>query len=170
VIDKAFWEEWYAQKDQVWSGDPNPQLVADAAGLTPGRALDIGAGEGADAIWLAERGWDVTAVDIASLPLERGRAEAERRGRGIAERITWVVADVTDRLPEPAGYDLVTLQFVHLTPAERAVAFPACAAAVAPGGTLLVVGHHPSDMATGVGRWPALDRFLTAEDLAADLD
>ena len=152
VMDKAFWEDWYAQKDQVWSGNPNPHLLADTSGLTPGRALDVGAGEGADAIWLAEQGWEVTAVDIASLPLERGRVEAERRGEGRADRITWLAADITEWAPEAAAYDLVTLQFVHLTTAERAVGFRRCFDAVAPGGTLLVVGHHPSDMEAGVGR------------------
>ncbi len=170
VIDRAFWEDWYAQKDQIWSGNPNPQLVADTAALAPGRALDVGAGEGADAIWLAEQGWEVTAVDIASLPLERGRAEAERRSPSVAGRITWLPADITDWTPEPGSYDLVTLQFVHLTRDERAVGFRSCADAVAPGGTLLIVGHHPSDMDAGVGRWPDIDRFFTAEQLADDLD
>ena len=130
----------------------------------------MGAGEGADAIWLAEQGWDVTAVDIASLPLERGRAEAERRSASVAGRITWLPADITEWTPDPGSYDLVTLQFVHLTRDERAVGFRGCADAVAPGGTLLIVGHHPSDMEAGVGRWPDLDRFFTAEQLADDLD
>ena len=131
VMDQAFWDGWYAQTDQVWSGDPNPWLVAEAGGLTPGRALDVGAGEGADALWLAEQGWEVTAVDIAALALDRGRAEATRRGGDVAGRIDWHPADVTTWAPPAGAFDLVTLQFVHLTAAERAVAYPACAAAVA---------------------------------------
>jgi SAM-dependent methyltransferase len=169
LLDRAFWDDWYRQKDRMWSGHPNPHLVTDAAGLVPGRALDIGAGEGADAIWLAEQGWEVTAVDIAALALDRGRAEAERRGPDVAGRIRWQAADITEWSPAPAAHDLVTLQFVHLTSPERAVGFPGCIAAVAPGGTLLIVGHHPSDLETDIGRWPDLDRFFTAEHLAADL-
>ena len=170
VIDRAFWEDWYAQRDQVWSGDPNPHLLTDTTGLTPGRALDVGAGEGADAIWLSEQGWQVTAVDIAALPLERGRAEAERRGGDVADRITWRPADITEWEPPTGTYDLVTLQFVHLTATERAIGFRHGADAVAPGGTLLIVGHHPSDLESGIGRWPDLDRFFTPEQLVDDLD
>jgi thioredoxin reductase/SAM-dependent methyltransferase len=168
-LDQAFWEDWYAQKEQIWSGNPNPHLVTDTADLTPGRALDIGAGEGADAIWLAEQGWEVTAVDIAALALDRGRAEATRREPSVAGRVDWLAADITRWSPTPKAYDLVTLQFVHLTSAERAVGFPGCYEAVAPGGTLLVVGHDMSDLDTSAGRWPDDDRFFTAEELAADL-
>ena len=169
VMDQAFWDGWYAQTDQVWSGDPNPWLVAEASELTPGRALDVGAGEGADALWLAEQGWEVTAVDIAALALDRGRAEATRRGGDVAGRIDWHPADVTTWAPPAGAFDLVTLQFVHLTAAERAVAYPACAAAVAAHGTLLVVGHDHSDLDTTAGRWDLPDRFFTAAELARDL-
>jgi SAM-dependent methyltransferase len=169
VLDRAWWEDWYAQRDQVWSGEPNPWLVAEAGELAPGRALDVGAGEGADAIWLAERGWRVTAVDIAEAALGRGRAEAARRGAAIADRITWEAADVT-RWAAPSGaFQLVALHFVHLGPDERSVAYARSAAAVAPGGTLLVVGHHPADVRGG-GPGHDLDRFFTPEELVAGLD
>jgi SAM-dependent methyltransferase len=169
VLDQAFWDDWYAQQERVWSGNPNPHLVTDTAPLTPGRALDVGAGEGADAIWLAEQGWEVTAVDIAALALARGRAEAEGRGATVAGRIDWLAADITEWSPMSGAYDLVTLQFLHLTSAERAVGFARCYQAVAPGGTLLVVGHDMSDLDTTANRWPDDDRFFTAEQLAADL-
>ena len=99
VLDHDFWEGWYAERDQVWTGNPNPALVDEAAGLAPGRALDIGAGEGGDAIWLAARGWTVTAVDIAETACERGRQAAEGAGADIAGRITWQAADIVTWAP-----------------------------------------------------------------------
>src|SRR5690606_32465340 len=157
-----FWDARYGTADRIWSGNANPHLVADTADLTPGRALDIGAGEGADAIWLAGRGWTVTAVDISSVALERGRTEAASLGADVAERITWTHRDVlTEDLP--AGpFDLVSLQFMQLDAATRTPLFRRSMAAVAPGGTLLVVGHHPSDMTTSAHRPRYPDLFYTA--------
>jgi thioredoxin reductase/SAM-dependent methyltransferase len=169
VLDRAFWESWYAEREQVWTGDPNPALVAEADGLTPGRALDIGAGEGGDAIWLARRGWTVTAVDIAETACERGRRAAEAEGAEIAARVTWQAADVVTWAPPARAFDLVAVHYVHLTADERATAYAACAEAVAPGGTLLIVGHHPGDMDDAAGRWGD-DRFFTAEQVADELD
>ncbi|CAN5764443.1 MAG: FAD-dependent oxidoreductase [Ilumatobacteraceae bacterium] len=167
VMDEAFWEERYRTKPLIWSGQPNPQLVNEMGDVPPGRALDVGAGEGADAIWLAERGWTVTAVDISSVALSRGRQEAERLGAGTAERIEWIHADVTGWEPPTAAFDLVTTHYLHGLPGDRDRLYARCAAAVAPGGTLLVVGHHPSDLHAGVGRpqWPEL--LFTADDIAA---
>jgi thioredoxin reductase/SAM-dependent methyltransferase len=169
VMDEAFWDERYRSAPQIWSGNPNPHLVSGAEELTPGRALDVGAGEGADAIWLAEQGWQVTAVDISEVALERGRAEAERRGADIAGRITWVHADVLGWEPPVAAFDLVTLQFIHLPSGARRPLYEHCAQAVAPGGVLLIAAHHPSDMHSGARRPPVPDMFFTAEDLAGEL-
>lgn len=136
----GFWDARYGEKDRIWSGRPNQALVAEASDLHPGRALDLGAGEGADAIWLAERGWQVTAVDVSQVALDRGAVEAEHAG--VAALIEWQRHDLTKTFP--AGeYDLVTAQYLH----APAPAFPRreilarAAAAVAPGGVLLVVGH-----------------------------
>jgi thioredoxin reductase/SAM-dependent methyltransferase len=170
VHDAAFWDGWYAQRDRLWSGDPSPHLVTDSAGLARGRALDVGAGEGGDAIWLAEQGWSVTAVDLSAVALERGRDEAERRGAEVAAAIDWQVHDIVEWEPPSRAFDLVSVHFLHLVQAERDLAFRRCADAVASGGTLLVVGHHPSDVEAAVGRSPARERYFTAEDLAADLD
>ena len=169
MFDEQAWEERYRATDAMWSGRPNPQLVAEAADLPPGSALDVGCGEGADAIWLAERGWQVTAVDISPTALERGRAHAETRGPEIADRIRWVHADVTAELPGE-----------RVRPGVRAVHAPAAGAAagavrpagraVAPGGTLLVVGHDFSDVAAGAHRPPEPERFFTAEEVAESLD
>lgn len=170
VFDEAFWDRRYGSADQIWSGRPNPQLVADLAGLTPGRALDVGAGEGADAIWLAERGWTVTAVDISSVALERGRAQAATLGTGLADRIDWVRTDVLES-DLPAGpFDLVTLQFMHFGREARTALFRRCIEAVAPGGTLQIVAHHPLDMESPVGRPKMPDFFYTADEIAALLD
>jgi SAM-dependent methyltransferase len=167
VFDRGFWEELYGSQTSVWSGRPNPQLVTEAADLRPGRALDAGCGEGGDALWLAESGWRVTAVDFSATALERGAKQAA--AQGLDERISWVRADLTSWAPE-GQFDLVSAQFMHLPTPERTALFARLAATVAPGGTLLIVGHHPSDLETEARRPPVPDMFFTAEDVAATLD
>jgi len=133
-----FWEERYASR-QVWSGKVNATLADVAGVLQAGRALDLGCGEGGDALWLAENGWTVTAVDISSTAIERGRTVAAERG--LAERIDWIAADLTDWTP-PGNYDLVSACFLQ-SPLElgRAAIVKRAAGAVAPGGHLLLVSH-----------------------------
>jgi SAM-dependent methyltransferase len=162
-----FWDERYGSKDRVWSGNPNPQLEREVADLAPGRALDAGSGEGADAIWLARRGWRVTALDISAVALERGAAHA---GPELADRITWQRADLLDWTPHDQRYDLVSAHFLHLPSELRARVYANLAASVADGGTLLVVGHHPSDLQTTMGRPNLPDLMFTAEQLAAALE
>jgi SAM-dependent methyltransferase len=169
VHDQAFWEERYRSQDALWSGRPNPQLVAEASGLAPGTALDVGCGEGADAVWLAERGWRVVATDISTVALERAAAHARTLGPEIAERISWQQADITaDALPsvlEPGAYDLVSSQFMHLPKDQRLVLQRRLGEATAPGGVLLVVGHHPSDLDGALPRPMESDWFYTAEEV-----
>jgi len=162
VMDPTFWNERYRSSETVWSRNPNPQLVAEAAELVPGEALDIGCGEGADAICLAERGWKVTAVDVSTVALERAAAHAATVSTTAAQRIVWQNADLRGWVPPPATYDLVSAQFMqpHRT----------LAASVAPGGTRLIVGHHPSDLQTTVPRPPVPELFFTACDVAPVLD
>ena len=169
MYDEQSFEERYQATDALWSGKANTQLVAEAADLAPGTALDVGCGEGADAIWLAERGWQVTAVDFARTALERGRAHAETVGAEFAGRISWVYADVTADLPGDR-FDLVSAQFMHQPPEPRQRLFAGLAAAVAPGGTLLVVGHDFSDVAAGAHRPDMPERFFTAAEVAESLD
>jgi SAM-dependent methyltransferase len=164
------WDERYRSKPQIWSGKPNVQLVREAAGLHPGKALDLGCGEGADAIWLAERGWQVTAVDFARTALQRGQAQAETRGPEVAGRIRWVYADLTTEEVEEKSFDLVSAQFMHLPSEALRELFTRLAAAVAAGGTLLIVGHHPSDLRTTVQRMHFPDMMFTAEEVASSLD
>jgi SAM-dependent methyltransferase len=173
VFDEEFWEDRYRSADHhhgLWSGRPNANLVAEASDLPPGTALDAGCGEGADALWLAGRGWRVTAVDIARTALDRAAAHAAAGDPETAARVEWRKEDLTTWEPPAGGWDLVSAQYIHLPPAERDSLVRRLAAAVAPGGTLLVVAHHPSDLETTIGR-PALPEvFYTADELAAGLD
>ncbi|HSS10496.1 MAG TPA: class I SAM-dependent methyltransferase, partial [Acidimicrobiales bacterium] len=168
--DEGFWNERYRSAPRVWSGNPNPQLVAEIANLRPGRALDVGCGEGADAIWLAQRGWDVVATDISSVALERASQHARDSDPVATAHIEWQQADLLVEPPEPDAFDLVSVQFMHLPAEPRTQLFTALAASVRAGGTLLVVGHHPSDLATGVPRPPMPDLFYSADEVAGLLD
>ena len=144
----AYWDERYGTAERLWSGAPNTQLVAEAADLQPGTALDAGCGEGGDAHWLAARGWRVTALDVSAVALRRGAAHAPP---DVADRIRWQQADF--RTWEPGGetFDLVSAQFLHFPSALRKRVYANLAAAVAPGGTLLIVAHEPSELHTGMG-------------------
>jgi SAM-dependent methyltransferase len=168
IMDETFWDERYGQADAIWSGNPNPQLVDETADLPAGTALDVGCGEGADAIWLAGRGWHVTAVDISQVALDRAVKHAE--AAGVADRISWLRADLTDGTSPGAGFDLVSAHFLHLPTDQRVPLYRRLAATVAPGGTFLVVGHHPSDMATAMGRPNLPDLYFTAAQVAEELD
>jgi SAM-dependent methyltransferase len=167
VSDASFWDERYRSADAIWSGDPNPQLVAEVSGLAPGTALDVGCGEGADAVWLAERGWHVTAIDISGVALERARKAAANAG--LTERIDWRQGDIATWTPE-RSYDLVSEQFMQFAPPLRDAVFHRLAAAVAIGGTLLIVGHHPSDLETTMRRPRTPGVLYTAEEIAELLD
>jgi SAM-dependent methyltransferase len=169
MFDQEWFEERYRAAPALWSGHPNPQLVAETAELPPGRALDAGSGEGADAIWLAERGWRVTAVDFSPTALQRSAEHAAGRGVEVAGRIDWRQADLTTWAPPASTFDLVSAQYMHLPPEPRAALFARLAAAVAPGGTLLIVGHDFSDLAAGAHRPDMPEMFFTAEEVAASL-
>ena len=147
LFEAPSWEERYSG-EQVWSGRVNAQLAAEAASLARGRALDVGCGEGGDAVWLASQGWSVTALDFAAAALERTAAAAATAGVG--ERVSTRKADVRTWTPDGEAWDLVSAQFMHLPDGGMVDLVRRLAAAVAPGGTLLVVGHHPDDHSTGL--------------------
>lgn len=170
AFDQAFWDERYRSAPALWSGQPNPVLVAEVAGLDAGSALDIGCGEGADACWLALRGWQVTAVDVSTVALERGAGHARELGPDVERRINWRHADLREPPTVEESFDLVSAQFMHLPDAERRPLHRRLAGLVAPGGTLLVVGHHPSDLETTVPRPPVHELYFTASEVAAMLD
>lgn len=138
-LPEDYWNAFYAEHDQIWSGRPNVVLVDEVSGLTPGRALDLGCGEGADAIWLAQQGWTVTAVDISSVALRRAAQHAE--DAGVADRIDWQQHELGTSFPS-GEFDLVSAQFLHSkTELPRDGILRSAAAAVAPGGVLLIEGH-----------------------------
>lgn len=170
VLDAGFWDERYRSAGRVWSGNPNPQLVAEVAGLAPGRALDAGCGEGADAIWLARRGWTVVAADISGVAVQRAARHATDTDPEAAARIEWRQADLVAQPPEHRAFDLVSVQFMQLPPEPRARMFAVLAAAVKAGGTLLIVGHHPSDLSTGVRRPPMPELFYTPAEVTGMLN
>jgi thioredoxin reductase/SAM-dependent methyltransferase len=167
VLSRDYWEERYGSGKRVWSGNPNPHLVATAADLPPGTALDVGSGEGADAVWLASRGWKVTGVDISQAALDQAAQHAAEAGVDAA----WLQADITAWDPAPARFDLVSAQYVHLPRPARDALYRRLAAAVRPGGTLLIVGHHPADLEVPTLRRPRLPHLMfTADEIASLLD
>lgn len=158
-MDQQHWNEYYQSNEEPWT-IPDEALVAEVEDMTPGRALDLGAGEGGDSIWLAERGWDVTAVDYA--PAAIATLEEIARGRGL--RIEGVVANILEYRPQ-SSYDLVIMCYMHLPAAERATMLANASAALAPEGTLLFIAVDPSDNSS--------DDFhgllATAEEVIAEL-
>jgi len=170
LFSQAFWDQRYQASGSLWSGHPNPQLLAEAAGLPVGTALDAGCGEGADATWLAGRGWRVTAVDISTVALDRGAAHARELSSELAERITWQQADLLSWEPPPQRYDLVSAQFMQLPAEPRAAFFGRIGTGVSKGGTLLIVGHSPGDLNTTAPRPPLPELFFTAAEVAERLD
>ncbi len=146
-MDAESWDRRYAEKEWVLSLEPNQIVVDLVSPLDPGRALELGAGEGRHAVWLARRGWQVKAVDFSGVGLDKAR----RRARECGVELECVLADVRDWRPAPGGYDLVLLAYMHPLPPEREAVFAAIADAVAPGGHLLVLGLDVTDPRAGRG-------------------
>jgi thioredoxin reductase/SAM-dependent methyltransferase len=163
-----FWEEFYGGDRKPWTGRPNPALVGELADRPApvGRALDLGCGAGADAVWLAEQGWDVTGLDISAAALDQAAVAA--RGAGVTDRVSWVRHDLTDGLPD-GEWDLVVAAYLH-SPVEfqREKVLRLAMAAVAPGGSLMVIGHQGH--ASPEHDPPEDVKFPTAADVLAVLD
>jgi SAM-dependent methyltransferase len=165
-VDSAQWDERYSGAEYEWKMAPNQFVAARLADLTAGRALDLAAGEGRNSVWLAEGGWRVTAVDFSRVGLEKGRKLAASRG---VAGIDWVVADLRDYRPAAAAFDLVLVAYLHCDAALRARVLGRAAAALAPGGTLFIVGHDLANLSEGTGgpQDPAV--LYTAQVLRAEL-
>ncbi|WP_154674150.1 class I SAM-dependent methyltransferase [Nakamurella lactea] len=164
---QEFWDQLYLEADRRWSGNANRLLVENVDGLTPGTALELGCGEGADAVWLAGQGWRVTAVDVSPVALARAAAYAAEAGVG--DRIDWQAHDLKQTFPS-GTFDLVCAQYLHSRqdrPAEREPILRAAAAAVAPGGTLLIIGHAavPASAGHHDAELPSTEQTLRALDL-----
>jgi SAM-dependent methyltransferase len=163
---KAQWEEHYGERERVWSGRVNVQFADVVADLAPGRALDLGCGEGGDAVWLAERGWHVVAVDISDTALGRAREAAD--SRGVADRIEFVQLDLADSFPH-GTFDLVSSQFLHSTvPLDRTKILANAAAALRSDGLLVIVDHGSAP--PWVSKLDHHHEFPSAEEVIAGLD
>jgi SAM-dependent methyltransferase len=147
AMDSDAWNRRYADREFVWTSEPNRFLVAQTAGLEAGRALDLACGEGRNAVWLAEQGWRVTGVDFSEVGLEKARALAAAGG----VRAEWVTADLLDYTPEPHAYDLVLVFYLQVPATERRPIVRAAAGAVAPGGVFLLVAHDRGNLEHGHG-------------------
>lgn len=154
-MDAEAWDRRYADPDRPPSSDPNPALVELVSHIQPGRALDLAAGAGRNAVWLAGRGWRVTAVDFS----RAGLAEARRRAEAARGDMEYVHADVYDYSAPPAAFDLVLVAYLHPEPAHRPALFAIAADAVAPGGNLLVVGLDATDPNAATGTMDPEKRF-----------
>jgi SAM-dependent methyltransferase len=173
-LDRGFWDGRWSEvlrdhAEQIAQRPPNAYLTATVDGLAPGRALDAGCGNGAEAFWLAVHGWQVIAVDFSATVLAHCRSTAETLGPDIAGRIQWVEGDLATWTPEPGAYDLVSSLYVHVAGSVEAMV-TRLAAGVAPGGTLLLVGHLPIDPVTGAETPAAGQVQVTVEAAAATLD
>jgi SAM-dependent methyltransferase len=141
------WNERYAARELIWSAEPNHLFAEQVQDLVPGTALDVACGEGRNALWLAEQGWQVTAIDFSDVAIDKARRIAAERG----VTVKWIADDVSEcPLPERA-FDLVCILYLHTDPAERALWLPRVIDAVSPGGTFLYIGHDPSNIEHGVG-------------------
>jgi SAM-dependent methyltransferase len=160
------WDVRYARQDQLWSGQANGVLVTEMTGAPPGRALDVGCGEGADAIWLATQAWRVTAIDVSRVAIDRARAAA----RAADVVVHWVHADIAAAPPQPGAYDLVSVQYPALERTPDDTVIRGLLAAVAPHGTLLVAGHVPLDPDHARSHGFEHADYLQPPDIAAHLD
>lgn len=144
MFEPPGWDERYSGPEKIWSGNPNPQLVAEVSRMAPGTALDVGCGEGGDVIWLASQGWTVTGADFSANGLARAARHAEQAG--VADRVDWWQVDARSFAAGGRTYDLVTSHFLHPPDGGMVEVTRRLAEAVAPGGHLLVVGHAPSEV------------------------
>jgi SAM-dependent methyltransferase len=164
-MQREDWDRRYAAVENLWATRPNRFLVAEVAELPPGRALDLACGEGQNAIWLASLGWDVTGVDYSEVAIAKANARAERDG--IAVQFT--SADLVEYEPGRAAYDLVLVLYLHIPSAQRGAVHAKASAALAPGGTFLLLGHDRANLTDGVGGPSDPDLLYTADEIAAEL-
>ena len=161
-MDSSAWDARYADSELVWSAGPNQFVEQALADLPPGRAVDLAAGEGRNAIWLARRGWRVTAVDFSQVGLDKGR----RLAGGTA--VDWVCADAT-RWSAPEPVELVVIAYLQLPAGERAAAVRHGFRALREGGTFFLIAHDATNLAEGTGGPQDATVLYTAEDVLADL-
>ncbi len=165
IVDRNEWNRRYSISDFVWTVNPNQFVVAETEDLRPGRAVDLACGEGRNAIWLAERGWEMTAVDFSEVAIEKGRRLAQSRGA----RVEWVVADLATYELFPDFYDLVLVCYLQIPEPERRSVIDQARRAVAPGGTFVWIAHDLSNLDYGVGGPKSPAVLCSPGDVVADL-
>ena len=168
-MDAAGWDARYATTELVWGADPNRWVVETFAGRPPGTALDLGTGEGRNALWLAGRGWDVTAVDFSATAIGKARAlQAEHAPQSFV-RTTWLQADVLTHVPSARTFAAVLAIFLHFPDTDRRALIRNAANALSVGGVLLVVGHDRTNPTQGVGGPSDPAVLFDAADVIGDL-
>jgi SAM-dependent methyltransferase len=159
------WNARYASSELLWTAEPNRLFASEVEGLEPGRALDLACGEGRNAVWLAEQGWRTTGVDFSDVALAKAARLAESRG----VEVEWVLADVLELVVAPRSFDLVAVLYLQLPPEELAQALGVATDALAPGGTLMVLGHDTTNLTDGHGGPKDVSVLFTPEDVTAHL-
>lgn len=168
-MDASDWDRRYADADLIWGAPPNQFVVEMCWSLPPRRALDLACGEGRNAIWLAERGWEVTALDFSQVALDKGRTVASRAARSVRTRITWRRADVVAEDLGTDTFDLIIIAYLHLPAEERRTVLHGVMDALAPRGLLVMVGHDSTNITQGFGgpQDPAI--LYTPDDIVSDI-
>jgi SAM-dependent methyltransferase len=164
-MDATQWDERYRDTDLMWSAGPNAFVEDICRELSPGRSIDLAAGEGRNALWLAELGWDSTAVDFSAVAIDKARTIAERRGLTIATG----VVDLATYTPTPGGYDLVLVAYLQLPDDQLAPILRRAAEAVASGGTFLLVNHDVENLEHGYGGPASAEVLSTPQQVVAAL-
>ena len=162
-MDRHAWNDRYGEAELVWSATPNAFVERELADLPPGRAIDLAAGEGRNAIWLAQQGWTVTALDFSDVAIDKAGRLADANG----VEIELVIADLDDYEPQPYAYDLVLIAYLQVPEPSRTRIFGRAAGAVGPGGTFLTIGHDRSNLDGGYGGPQAPDVLATADEIVA---
>jgi SAM-dependent methyltransferase len=164
-MQREDWDRRYAAVENLWATRPNRFLVAEVAEIPTGRALDLACGEGQNAIWLASLGWDVTGVDYSEVAIAKANARAERAGVAVE----FNSADLVEYEPKRGAYDLVLVLYLHIPSVERGAVHAKASAALAPGGTFLLLGHDRANLTDGVGGPSDPDLLYTADEIAVEL-
>lgn len=167
-VDHQRWDQKYAGIEFEPALPPSQFVAAELGGLKPGRALDLAAGHGRNTVWLAEHGWQVTAVDFPHVGLEKTRKLSAARGVTDGQ-VDWVVADLNDYQPDRGAFELVLMAYLQVGAELRAKVLAGAATALAPGGALLVIGHDLTNLTEGAGgpRYPGV--LYTPETISAEL-
>lgn len=170
MSSSADWDRRYAAPEPLWRTGPNQFVESELGGLPPGHALDVAAGEGRNALWLAERGWDVTAVDFSRVALDKGRVLQSRHERGADLAIRWVLADALTHDLGTQAFDLTLVAYLHLPADQRRSVIRRSFRSLRPDGTFFLIAHDSTNLAEGTGGPQDAEVLFTAEDVLADLD